>query len=493
MNRRDPRLMDCYRIDVRTGELELAAENLGNVLHWLADHQGRVRAALALAEDSSRLLYRETEDHPFRTVTTATSLMDLLEPLSFTFDGRHLYVRSNRGRGTSGLYAFDPATGEFIELLFQHPEVDFGFIFLSHHRQLLRGVAYFDDRLSYHFFDPEGEGIQRELESRLPGYTVWVTSLSQDETRMLVRTLSDKSLGAYYLFNRPSGELMKLADASPWIDETQLCDMQQVRFTARDGLGIPGYLTLPRGMMPRDLPAVVIPCAVPWKRNLWGYDPRAQFLANRGYAVLQINYRGTFGYGHEYLRAGFGEWGSAVLDDLEDGVEWLIDEGIADPARVGILGQSVGGYFSLAAAAAKPGLFACAADYSGPTSLVSFVASPPPYWHTALPLLYDMIGHPEEDRQRLEVISPLYHPEAFDLPLLVAQGVNDIVTAVAETDSFVAALQALDKDVTYLRLENEGHMFVNTENRFALYRAFEEFFGEHLVNSATTSSILGFQ
>jgi len=479
MNRRDPRLMDCYRIDINSGELEMAAENPGHVMIWVSDHHGQVRAAMALAENQSQLLYRETEDQPFQTVATS-QIVDLLVPLSFSFDGQQLYVLSNKGQGTEGLYTFDPAKRDFVNLLYQHPDVDISFIFLSYHRRLLRGVAYIDDRLRFHFFDSEGERIQRELESRLPGYGVWVSSLCQDESRMVLQTLSDKSRGAYFLFDQPRGELSKLADISPWIEESHLCDMKAIQFTARDGLRIPGYLILPKGLKPRDLPVIIQPCSFPWSRETWGYDPTAQFLANRGYAVLQVNYRGTMGYGSDYLKAGFGEWGGAILNDIEDGVRWLIAEGIADPARIGILGHSVGGYIALASGIAKPNLYACVADYSGPTSLVTFVTSPPPYWYTSMELLYDLVGDPKEDREWLEAQSPLYHPETFDLPLLVAQGINDPLTPVAETDSFVADLRSLGKEVTYLRLEEEGHRFVRAESRFALFRAFEEFFGEHL-------------
>ncbi len=481
MNQRDPRLLDCYRLKIPTGELELVAENPGDVAGWQADHQGRVRAAISFVEGASRVLYRETEADVWREVARS-DLLDLFHVRGFTFDGELMYVVSFQGRDTEALYTFDPRRGEFVEMLFAHPEVDVYFLFFSYKKKLLRGVAFLNEHLDYHFFDEEGLGIHQDIESRLPGYLPWVTSLSDDESRMVVRTFTDRSLGSYYLLDRPSGELNRLADISPWIDETHMCPMEPVRFLARDGRLIWAYLIQPNGVKPKELPLVVIPCPTPWQQFSWGYHASAQFLANRGYAVLMVNPRGSLGLGKDYMTAGFGEWGGGVLDDLEDGANWLIDQDIVDPARVGIFGHSVGGYYALAAAMKKPGTFCCAISYSGPVNLETLVASPPSYWYASRDILFAMIGDPksEADLARMIAASPLGQEEQFTVPLVVAQGANDPITTVAATDSFVARLEALGKDVRYVRFDDEGHLFTRTESRNELYGAVEVFLAKHL-------------
>jgi len=481
MNRRDPRLLDCYRLRLDTGELELAAENPGDVAGWIADHQGQVRAAVSLTEGSSRVLYRDTESDPWREVARS-QLLDLFHVRGFTFDGDLMYVVSYQGRDTEALYTFDPRRGEVVEELFAHPEVDLLTLFYSYKKRILRGVSFLHEHLDYHIFDPEGLGIQKDIEARLPGYLPWVTSLSDDESRMTVRTYTDRSLGSYYLLDRPRDRLIWLADVSPWIDEDHLCAMEPVRYAARDGRQIWAYLVQPQGLAPRGLPLVVIPASWPWQRIVWGYIATAQFLANRGYTVLLVNPRGSFGYGKDYLTAGFGEWGGEVLDDLEDGARWLVQQGIVDPGRVGIFGHSAGGYLALASAMQKPETYRCAVSYSGPVSLQSLVASPPSYWYASRDIFYAMVGDPasESDLARMADHSPLGQEERFTIPLLVVQGVNDPVTSAALTDSFVARLGELDRSVRYLRQDNEGHTFNRTENRNALYQAVEVILGEHL-------------
>jgi dipeptidyl aminopeptidase/acylaminoacyl peptidase len=466
---------------VDTGDLELVAENPGDVAGWVADHQGRVRAAVSLTEGSSRILYRETEADPWREVARSR-LLDLYAVRGFTFDGELMYVSSYQGRDTEALYTFDPLKGEIVEELFAHPEVDFYTLFYSYKKRILRGVSFLHEHMDYHIFDPEGLGIQKDIEARLPGYLPWVTTLSDDESRMTVRTYTDRSRGSYYLLDRPQDRLVWLADVSPWIDESDLCVMEPLRYPARDGRQIWAYRILPQGLKPHDLPLVVIPCSWPWQRFVWDYHATAQFLANRGYAVLMVNPRGSFGYGKDYLSAGFGEWGGAVLDDLEDGARWLIEQGTVDPGRVGIFGQSAGGFLALASAMLKPNTYRCAVSYSGPVSLRSLVASPPSHWYSSRDIFYAMVGDPnsEADLARMTAYSPLGQEERFTIPLLVIQGVNDPLISAALTDSFVSRLGTLDKQVRYLRQDDEGHSFSRTKSRNNLYRAVEITLGEYL-------------
>ncbi|MGA8572228.1 MAG: prolyl oligopeptidase family serine peptidase, partial [Desulfobaccales bacterium] len=384
MNRRNPRFFDAFRVNVYTGALTLVGENPGNITGWLADNQGRVRVAVATDGLNDTLLYRPTEADAFHPVVT-TNFRDTLDPLCFTFDDRDLYVSSNLGRDKQAIYRYDPEKGKLLDLIYENPEVDVDTLLRSKKRRIITGVTYFTDKRHYHFFDQDRQKLQEDLERRLPGYEVVTADAahglqSKDETQVLVRTFSDKSLGAYYYYNRVSGEFRKLVEVSPWLRETQLADMRPVSYQSRDGLTIHGYLTLPKGVAPKDLPVVINPHGGPWARDHWGFDPEVQFLANRGLAVLQMNFRGSTGYGKAFWEASFKEWGLKMQDDISDGVAWLVKQGLADPRRIGIYGGSYGGYATLAGVTFTPDLYACGVDYVGPSNLFTMLASFPPYW-----------------------------------------------------------------------------------------------------------------
>jgi len=483
LNKRDARVFDVYRVNVDTGEMKLVAENPGNIAGWLTDHDGKVRAAVTEDGVNTGLLYRETEQAPFRTVAK-TDFRESIRPLLFSYDNRYLYVSSNVGRDKRAVFKYDPATGKELELVFKHPTVDVVDLLSSYHKQAITGVSYVTDRLHYHFFDPERKELQETLEKRLPGYEVQVVSASRDETRMVVRTYSDKSQGAYYFYDLEQGDLQKLAEVSPWLDEAKMAEMRPITFTARDDLIIHGYLTLPRGVKPENLPVVVNPHGGPWARDYWGFRPEVQFLANRGYAVLQMNFRGSTGYGREFWEAGFKEWGRAMQDDITDGVHWLIAEGIADPDRIAIYGGSYGGYATLAGLTFTPELYAAGVDYVGISNIFTLLETIPPYWEPGRQMLYEMIGHPEKDRELLEAVSPVFHAEKIRAPLFIAQGANDPRVKKSESDQMVEALKKKGIDVPYMVKDNEGHGFRNEENRMEFYRAMEEFLAKYLESTA---------
>ena len=480
MNRRNPRFFDAFRVNVYTGALTLVGENPGNITDWLADHHGLVRVAVATDGLTDTLLYRPTEAEAFRPVA-ATNFKDTLEALFFTFDDRDLYVSSNLGRDKQAIYRYDPEKGKMLDLIYENPEVDVNTLLRSKKRRIITGVSFFTDRRHYYFFDEERQRLQEELERRLPGYEVVAADgrnlQSKDETRVLVRTYSDKSLGAYYYYDRVSGEFRKLAEVSPWLQEAAMADMRPISYQSRDGLAIHGYLTLPKGVAPRNLPVVINPHGGPWARDHWGFDPEVQFLANRGLAVLQMNYRGSTGYGKAFWEAGFKEWGLKMQDDISDGVAWLVKQGLADPRRIGIYGCSYGGYATLAGVTFTPDLYACGVDYVGPSNLFTMLASVPPYWELERQKLYEMIGDPIKDAPLLREVSPLFHAERIKAPLLVAQGANDPRVKKAESDQIVQALKQRGIQVEYLVKDNEGHGFHNEENRFDFYRAMARFFG----------------
>jgi dipeptidyl aminopeptidase/acylaminoacyl peptidase len=278
--------------------------------------------------------------------------------------------------------------------------------------------------------------------------------------------------------------LTKLAEIAPWLDEKELVEMKPISYRSRDGLTINGYLTLPRGGG-KNLPLIVNPHGGPWARDAWTYNSEVQFLANRGYAVLQVNFRGSTGYGRKFWEASFKQWGKKMQDDVSDGVAYAIREGIADPKRVAIYGASYGGYATLAGLAFTPELYACGVDYVGVSNLFTFMKTIPPYWKPMLDMLHEMVGHPERDKALLEEASPVMHAGQIRAPLLIAQGAKDPRVNVDESDQMVAALKKRGVDVEYVLKENEGHGFLNEENRFEFYEAMERFFAKHLRASAT--------
>ena len=479
MNRRDPRVFDVFRLNIDTGELTLVQENPGDIEGWVTDHEGKLRAAVRTDGVNQSLLYRDREEDEFRTLLT-TDFRETVDPLFFTFDDKKLYVSSNLGRDKSAIYVFDPAKAASEELVFEHPEVDVYGLMQSKKRKVITGVAYVTDRARYHFFDRERADLQEELESRLPGREVTVTSMSKDEEKVLVHAGGDRTQGAYYFYDRATGDFRELAQLSPWLNEDELAPMKPVQYTARDGLVIHGYLTLPAHSDGKNLPVVINPHGGPWARDSWGYDSEVQFLASRGLAVLQMNFRGSTGYGRAFWEAGFKQWGRAMQDDITDGVQWLIDQGIADPKRVGIYGGSYGGYAVLAGLAFTPDLYACGVDYVGVSNIFTLLETIPPYWELGRKMMYEQIGDPEKEKDLLEAASPVFHADRIKAPLFVAQGANDPRVKKAESDQIVEALRKRGVDVEYMVKDNEGHGFLNEENRFDFYRAMERFFSKHL-------------
>ena len=479
MNRNNPEVFDVYRCDLLTGELTLIAENPGNITGWMTDHDGRLRVAYETDGVNQSLLYRATESEPFRKLIT-TSFKDNFAPLKFSYDNRLIYVASNLGRDKTAIYTFDPDANKVLDLVYEHPEVDVSRLISSKKRKVITGVVYTTDKSRYHFFDEERKNLQDALESKFPGYDLAVTDMDDDERRVIFATYGDRTRGTYYLYDRETEKLEKLAELAPWLMADHMAHMTPITFKSRDGLDINGYLTLPVGLESRDLPVVVIPHGGPSGRDTWGFDPEAQFLANRGAAVLQVNFRGSTGYGKAFWEAGFKQWGKGMQNDITDGVLWLIERGIADSKRVGIYGGSYGGYAALAGAAFTPDLYACAVSYVGPSNIFTLLASIPPYWEPLRDMEYEMIGDPVKDKDLIEEVSPVFHADRIKIPLLVAQGANDPRVKKAESDQIVEAVKKAGKDVVYIVKDDEGHGFHNEENRFDFYRAMEEFFRKHL-------------
>lgn len=479
MNKRNPRIFDVYRVNIATGEMEMIAENPGNVVGWVTDNDGKLRIASTTDGVNTSILYREKESDDFKVVLT-TNFKETLSPLFFTFDNKYIYASSNLGRDKQAIVKYDVANAKEMEVIYEHPDVDVSSLLRSKKREVITGVAFVTDKRHYHFFDEERKNLQKTLEEKLPGYEVVVANMSKDERKALIRTYSDKSRGAYYFYDLDSGDFRKLADVSPWLNEDHMADMKPIKYQSRDGLTIHGYLTLPKGVEAVNLPVVVNPHGGPWARDHWGFNPTVQFLANRGYAVLQMNFRGSTGYGREFWEISFKKWGKEMQNDITDGVRWLIDQGIADSTRIGIYGGSYGGYATLAGLAFTPDLYAAGVDYVGVSNIFTLLETIPPYWEPMRAMFYEMVGDPEKDAELLKAASPLFHADQIKAPLFVAQGANDPRVKKAESDQIVEALKARGVDVPYMVKENEGHGFRNEENRFDFYGEMEKFLAKHL-------------
>jgi len=479
MNKENPQVFDVYRINVNTGDMNTVAQNPGNITGWQTDHDGKLRIAVTTDGVNTSILYRDSEGQEFKPLIT-TSFKETLAPLFFTFDNKNLYMASNIGRDKAAIVEYDIANNKEVKVLYENPDYDVSGLNYSRKRKELTYSNYVGWKQEYHFFDKEAKGIFDDLTSKLQGKQVAVTGINKNEDKLLVRTYSDKSLGAYYFYDVKTKELKKLADVSPWLNEEYMADQKPITYKTRDGLTINGYLTLPKGVDPKNLPVVINPHGGPWYRDSWGFNPEVQFLANRGYAVLQMNFRGSTGYGREFWEKSFKQWGKTMQDDISDGVKWLIDEGIADPKRVAIYGGSYGGYATLAGLAFSPELYACGVDYVGVSNLFTFQNSIPPYWEPFKEMLYEMVGHPQKDSLLLRDASPVFHVDKIQAPLLIAQGANDPRVNKDESDQMVEALKKKGIDVPYMVKDNEGHGFRNEENRFDFYGAMEQFFFKHL-------------
>ncbi len=478
LNKRNPELFDVYRIDLNSKELTLVAENPGNITAWITDHAGRIRLAIATDGVNNSILHRLDDDSAFETVIT-TNFRQHISPLFFDFDNKLLFAASNINRDKSAIVRLDPATAKEESLIFEHPEVDVAGLDWSRKRKVYTEVQFVTWKRERKFFDAEMQAIYADLDRQLPGYEIDLQSSNKNETLFVVAAWSDRTQGVRYLYDAAAKALTKLAEIAPWLDENELAEMRPITYQARDGLTIHGYLTLPRGGG-KNLPLIVSAHGGPWARDAWGYDPEVQFLVNRGYAVLQVNFRGSTGYGRKFWEASFKEWGRTMQDDVTDGVKYAVAQGIADPKRIAIYGGSYGGYCTLAGLAFTPELYACGVDYVGVSNLFTFLKTIPPYWKPMLDMLYEMVGNPETDKDLLAAASPALHADNIRAPLLIAQGAQDPRVNIEESNQMVAALKKHHIDVEYLVKDNEGHGFHNEENRFEFYEAMERFLEKHL-------------
>lgn len=478
-NARNPEAFDIYRVNIHTAEQTLVAENPGNIVGWQTDHQGLVRLAIASDGLHTVLLYRADEQSEFSPIIQTDFRTDV-SPQFFDKNNQKFYALSNRDRDTAALVLIDPNHPNEETLILENAKYDLLGAGYSRLRHVLTAAYFEADKLHYHFFDELSAIRNERLKNLLPGYEVSLQSATRDEKTFVVAAYSDRTPGHRFIYNDDTQSLYHLGEINPHLNPAHMAAMKPIRFKARDGLEIHGYLTLPVGIEPRDLPVIVNPHGGPWARDSWGFNPEVQFLANRGYAVLQINFRGSTGYGRQFWEASFGQWGLSMQDDISDGVAWLLKQRIADPNKLAIYGGSYGGYATLMAICKTPDVYAAAIDYVGVSNLLTFMDTIPPYWRPLLEKMYTMVGHPEHDRERLEATSPALNAQHIKTPLFIAQGAHDPRVNKAESDQMVNALKARGVEVEYMVKDNEGHGFHNEENKFEFYERMEQFLEQHL-------------
>ncbi len=480
LNRRTPELHDVYRLDLPTGELELVAENPGNVAGWVADLDMAVRGAVTAYPDGGfGLLFREDEGSGWREIVTWGPEDGLSSgPVGFSGDGKRMFLRDSRDANAARLVELDLSANE-ARVLAGDPQYDVSDVLVHPDTREVQAVAIERARTEWTVLD---EDIREDFEAiaRIhPGEPSIISRDRADKT-WLVAFTADDGPTSYYSYNRSGREGELLFYDRPKLANYTLAKMEPVSFTSRDGLEIHGYLTLPPGASRENLPTVLNVHGGPWARDVWGYNPEAQWFANRGYVCLQVNYRGSTGYGKEFLNAGNKEWGGRMHDDLVDAVEWAVKEGVADPDKVAIFGGSYGGYAALVGATFTPDLFKCAVDIVGPSNLVTLIRNIPPYWKPLVAIFNERVGNPETEEDFLKSRSPLFKAERIKIPMLIAQGANDPRVKKAESEQIVAAMKERGIDYEYILFEDEGHGFAKPENRLKFYAAAERFLARHL-------------
>ena len=479
MNRDNPQLHDVYRLDLPTGELVKVIENPGYA-GWLADEELAVRGALApLPDGGFDLLVRDSADGDWRTLLTISADdAPASDVLSFSGDGRTLLAISSAGTDTGRLCRVDLATGA-IEVLLEDPEADVAGAMLHPDTRDPQIVEVLKDRTEYHVLDPSVEADFAAIRALHPGDPQPVGRDEADAT-WLIAFIDDAGPVRYFAYDRATRTGSFLFDSRPELARYDLAGMDPFSFTARDGLKIHGYVTFPPGVERSGLPMVLDVHGGPQARDTWGFNPEAQWLANRGYMAVQVNYRGSTGYGKSFVSAGDREWGAKMHDDLVDAVGYVVDQGWADRDRVAIYGGSYGGYAALVGAAFTPDVFCCAVDIVGPSNLLTLLETIPPYWKPVIAQLYKRVGNPETDKEFLWSRSPLSRVRDIRIPLLIAQGANDPRVKQAESEQIVAALKDAGIDYEYMLFPDEGHGFAKPENRQKFYAAAERFLAKYL-------------
>ena len=483
INDRDPAWHDLYKVKISTGERSLMRKNTDRVTAWFFDLKDQLRLATRSAENGDTEVLRV--DTNALTKIYSCNVFESCGPVRYHKDGQRTYFITNKGADLDlvRLELFNPTTGK-EEVVESDPlkRVDFGNASFSEVTDELVATTYEDERERIYWKDKNFEADYKLLQKQFPGKELGWGSATKDEKLAIIFANSDADPGSTYLFDRTTKKVTLQYRQREKLNRDYLAPMKAVKYPSSDGLEIPAYLTLPKGVEAKNLPAIVLPHGGPWYRDSWGYNPFAQFLANRGYAVLQPNFRGSTGYGKKFIDAGNKQWGQKMQDDVTWGAKYLISQGIADPKRVGIMGGSYGGYATLAGVTFTPDVYAAAVSIVGPSNLITLLESIPPYWEQIRKLFYERMGDPNtpEGKAQLERQSPLNSAAKIKTPLMVIQGANDPRVNKRESDQIVIALRDRGFPVEYLVAPDEGHGFARPVNNMAMFAASEKFLAKYL-------------
>jgi dipeptidyl aminopeptidase/acylaminoacyl peptidase len=482
---------DVYRMNVYTGRMFLEIKNPGNVAGWVTDFDGEVIGAGFSDGAENGILMRDRESGEFREIARFRYDAPSWQPAAIKDDGRHGWVSSRitpdgQPRDKAAIYEFDFETQTMGDLVFEHDKVDVENVMMSEKTRDMVGVSYTWHKPERVYTDPRWKAMMAGIDQALPNTVNTVSSLSRDESVAVITAYSDRQPAQYYLYDTNDRALRYLGESRPWIKAEELAEMKPVTFTARDGMELQGYVTLPPGSDGKNLPTVVHPHGGPWARDGWGYNSNVQFLANRGYAVLQVNFRGSTGFGLQHYTASRKQWGRAMQSDISDMLEWAVDEGITDPERVCIFGASYGGYATMAGLTFTPELYQCGINYVGVTDLVVFQETMPTAWEDGKIVMSEMVGDIETEEEFLEEWSPSQNADKIQAPLFMAYGKKDprvhIDNFKVMEDALKEAGKKEGRDYWTMVKKDEGHGFRKQENVYDFYGRVDSFLAQYLGN-----------
>ncbi|GAB2695357.1 S9 family peptidase [Mucilaginibacter koreensis] len=481
MNKRNPASFDIYKLNITTGKLDLYQPNPGNITEWFPDIDGKIRLAKSSDGVDETILFRPDDSAPFKPIIK-NNFKNSVEPVPFTSTPNAFYALSNVNRDKMALVQIDAHTGKEAKVIYATSDADIQEVSYSRLKGTLEYAAWEDTKPKKHFLNDSIEQMYTDIRRQLNN-SMSIRLIDRDTAghNFILSAYNDRNPGSYYLYNQPTKKLTLLGNINTSLSADNLCAMKPVSFKASDGLLIHGYLTLPLNKKADNLPVVVMPHNDPWGRNVWGYNAEVQFLANRGYAVFQVNYRGSSGYGKAFHSAGFKQVGGRIQQDITDGVHWLIAQKIANPQKIAIMGSGFGGFSALNGIAAHQGLYNCAIVQNGLINFFTYIKDAPPFFKPYLQMTYEMVGNPETDALQLRNISPVFHTDKIKTPLLIFQGAKDPRANISELNQFVRELKKRNQaPVTYVLKENERGYFKSEHNRTQMYTQIEAFLAEHM-------------
>ncbi|MBE8998575.1 S9 family peptidase [Nostoc sp. LEGE 12447] len=477
LNLNNPQKFDVYRINLKNGAVEFDTDNPGNIISWTSDAEFQIRAATASTPDGGYDLLLQKSNKQWE-ILRHWGPEEEGNSVSFSDDGKNLYIQGNHDANAKRLLAVDLDSRQET-VIAEDEQYDVVGIIIHPLTRVIQAVSFYKDKQEWQVIDQSIATDFEEIAKVRPGEFSIISRDLEDKT-WLVAYRTDNGPVYYYAYNRDSKTSTFLFSNQPKLEALQLASMQPISYEARDGLTIHSYLTTPVGIPTQNLPTVLLVHGGPWARDTWGFSPTAQWLANRGYAVLQVNFRGSTGYGKAFLNAGNREWAGKMHDDLIDSVNWLVEQGISDPQKIAIMGGSYGGYATLVGLTFTPEIFAAGVDIVGPSNLITLIETIPSYWEPLKAMLYHRVGNLETEEEFLKSRSPLFFADRIQKPLLIGQGANDPRVKQSESDQIVNAMQQAGLPVQYALYTDEGHGFARPENRLHFFAIAEEFLAKYL-------------